>query len=49
MMRYLGLNAKQPHPNRDAQTGRSRLGLKPIFELSDHEAFMDNSGEPAAA
>jgi hypothetical protein len=49
MMRYLGLNAKRAHPNRDAQTGRARLGLKPIFELSAHEAFMDNSGEPAAA
>lgn len=49
MMRYLGINAKRAHPNRDARTGRSRLGLKPVFELSDHEACMDNSGEPAAA
>jgi len=49
MMRSLGINAKRAHPNRDARTGRSRLALKPIFELSDHEAFIDNSGEPAAA
>jgi hypothetical protein len=49
MIRYLGSNAKRAHPNRDARTGRARLGRKPIFELSDHEAFMDNSGEPAAA
>ncbi len=49
MIRYLGINAKRAHPNRDARTGRSRLGLKPIFELSNHKAFRNNSGEPAAA
>jgi hypothetical protein len=49
MIRSLGSNAKRAHPNRDARTGRSRLGRKPLFELSDHKVFIDNSGEPAAA
>jgi hypothetical protein len=49
MIRYLGINAKRAHPKRDARTGRSRLGLKPVFELSDHKAFMDNGEQPAAA
>jgi hypothetical protein len=49
MMRYLGSNATRAHPNRDARTGRARLGLKPLFELSEHTTFMDNHGEPAAA
>lgn len=35
MMRYLGRNAKQAHPKRDARTGRSRLGLKSVFQFSE--------------
>ena len=49
MIRYLGINAKRAHPKRDARTGRSRLGLKPVFALSDHKTFMDNRKEPVAA
>lgn len=49
MMHYLGSNAKRAHPKRDARTGRARLGLKSIFELTAHKAFMDNSGQPVAA
>ena len=49
MIRYLGSNAKRAHPQRDARTGRSRLGLKPVFELTDHKAFMDSKEERVAA
>jgi Transposase DDE domain len=49
MIRYLGGNAKRAHPKRDARTGRAQLGLKPVFELSDHKAFRNTRGEPAAA
>src|SRR6266705_347784 len=49
MIRYLGSNAKRAHPQRDARTGRSRLGLKPVFELTDHKAFMDSREERVAA
>jgi hypothetical protein len=35
MMRYLGRNAKRAHPKRDARTGRSRLGLKSVFQFSE--------------
>src|SRR2546422_680674 len=49
MIRYLGSNAKRAHPKRDARTGRSRLGLKPVFELYDHKACMDNGEQPTAA
>ena len=49
MIRYLGINAKRAHLNRDARTGRSTLDLKPIFQLSDHKAFMDKTNEPVAA
>lgn len=49
LVRYLGSNAKRAHPKRDARTGRSRLGLKSIFELSHHKALIDNREEPAAA
>jgi len=48
-IRYLGRNAKRAHPKRDARTGRSQLGLTPIFELTDHKMFMANSGKPVAA
>ena len=49
IIHYLGRNAKRAHPERDARTGRSRLGLKPIFQLSDQKALTDNSEQPAAA
>jgi hypothetical protein len=39
MVQYLGKNAKRAHPKRDDRTGRSRLGLKPIFQLSDKKTF----------
>jgi hypothetical protein len=42
LIRYLGANAKRAHPQRDARTGRARLGLKPIFELTDNTALTDN-------
>jgi Transposase DDE domain len=49
MIRYLGANAKRAHPQRDARTGRAQLGLKPVFELTDHKAFMDSREERDAA
>jgi hypothetical protein len=49
MIEYLGKNAKRAHPKRDDRTGRSRLGLKPIFQLSDQQPLNDNCEQPAAA
>jgi hypothetical protein len=49
MIHYLGRNARRAHPERDARTGRSRLGLKPIFQLSDQQTLTDNGEQPAAA
>jgi hypothetical protein len=49
MIHYLGRNAKRAHPERDARTGRSRLGLKPLFQLSDQQSLTDNSEQPVAA
>ena len=49
MIHYLGRNAKRAHPERDARTGRSRLGLKPLFQLSEQQTLTDNSEQPAAA
>ena len=49
MIHYLGRNAKRAHPERDARTGRSRLGLKPIFQLAEQQAFIDKDEHPAAA
>jgi len=49
MIRYLGGNAKRAHPKRDARTGRAQLGLKPVFELSDHKALRNSNEEPVAA
>ena len=49
MIEYLGKNAKRAHPERDARTGRSRLGLKPIFQLSGQQALNDYCEQPAAA
>ena len=49
MMRYLGPNAKRAHPKRDARTGRTRLGLKSVFQLSEDQVLIDSSEEPVAA
>lgn len=49
MIHYLGKNAKRAHPERDARTGRSRLGLKPIFQLSDQRVLIGGYQKPAAA
>ena len=46
---YLGKNAKRAHPKRDDRTGRSRLGLKPVFQLPDQQGLKDNCEQPAAA
>ncbi len=43
VIRYLGDNAKRAHPKRDKQTGRSRLGLKPLFALTDNTELSHNS------
>ena len=49
MMRYLGRNAKRADPKRDARTGRARLGLKPVFQLSEEQTLIDSGEEPVAA
>jgi hypothetical protein len=49
MIAYLGKNAKRAHPERDDRTGRSRLGLKPIFQLSGQKGLRNNCEQPAAA
>jgi len=49
MIEYLGKNAKRTHPKRDARTGRSRLGMKSIFQLSDQQAFINDSEQTAVA
>ena len=49
MIHYLGSNATRAHPERDARTGRSRLGLIPIFQLSKQQTLTDNSEQSAAA
>jgi hypothetical protein len=49
MIHYLGSNAKRAHPERDARTGRARLGRKPIFQLSDQQSLTDNREQPIAA
>jgi len=48
-IRYLGANAKRAHPRRDERTGRSRLGLRPIFELTDNTTLTDNCEDGIAA
>ena len=45
----LGANAKRAHPRRDKRTGRSRLGLKPIFALTDNTKLTDNCEDRIAA
>jgi hypothetical protein len=49
MMHYLGRNAKRAHPRRDVRTGRARLGLKSIFQLSEDQLLIDGSEESLAA
>src|SRR2546422_939862 len=49
LIRYLGVNAKRAHPRRDVRTGRSRLGLKPIFELTDNTELTDTYKDRKAA
>jgi len=49
MMAYLGNNAKRAHPKRDDQTGRSRLGLKPRFQIPHQQELKDDCEQPAAA
>jgi len=49
MIAYLGKNAKRAHPKRDDRTGRSRLGLKPVFQLPDQQGLKDDCEQPVAA
>jgi hypothetical protein len=49
MIMYLGNNAKRAHPKRDDRTGRSRLGLKPLFQVSGQKRLKDSGEQPAAA
>jgi hypothetical protein len=49
MIEYLGKNAKRAHPKRDSRTGRSRLGLNPLFQLSGQKGRKDNYEQHAAA
>ena len=49
IIQYLGANAKRAHPRRDERTGRSRLGLKPVFELTDNVELTDNCEDRIAA
>jgi hypothetical protein len=49
LIHYLGRNTRRAHLKRDARTGRSRLGLKPIFQLADQQVLIDNREQPAAA
>jgi hypothetical protein len=49
MMAYLGKNAKRAHPKRDARTGRARLGLKPLFQITAQKGEQDTCEQPDAA
>jgi hypothetical protein len=49
MIASLGKNAKRAHPKRDERTGRSRLGLKPLFQISSQKRLKGNCEQPAAA
>ena len=49
MIHSLGRNATRAHPERDARTGRARLGRKPIFQLSDQPSLTDHGEQPVAA
>jgi hypothetical protein len=45
----LGTNAKRAHPKRDSRTGRSRLGLNPMFQMVKQQELKDDCEQPAAA
>ena len=49
MIAYLGKNAKRAHPKRDNRTGRSRLGLKPMFQIANQQELKNDCEQPAAA
>ncbi len=49
MMAYLGTNAKRAHPKRDRRTGRSRLGLQSLFQVSTQKGNQDGCEQPEAA
>jgi Transposase DDE domain len=49
MITYLGTNAKRAHPKRDSRTGRSRLGLNPMFQIAKQQALKDHCRQPTAA
>ena len=49
MMTYLGTNAKRAHPKRDHRTGRSRLGLQSLFQVSTQKGNQDGCEQPEAA
>jgi Transposase DDE domain len=49
MIDYLGKNAKRAHPKRDDRTGRSRLGLRPVFQFSNQQGLKDHCEQPVAA
>lgn len=49
ILRYLGANARRAHPRRDERTGRSQLGLKTVFELTDNTELTDNCEDREAA
>ena len=38
---YLACHAQRAHPKRDRQTGRSQLGLEPLFENDDMSEFAE--------
>jgi hypothetical protein len=46
MIPYLGTNAKRAHLKRDDRTGRSRLGLKPLFQLSNQKGLRITVSNP---
>ena len=45
---YLSANAKRAHPERDRQTGRFQLGLKPLFANDDLIGAEENELDEAA-
>ena len=38
---YLARHAQRAHPERDRETGRSQLGLEPLFESNDMIEFAE--------
>ena len=40
-MTYLACHAQRAHPKRDRQTGRSQLGLEPLFGSDDVVEFVE--------